>query len=356
MSLTLDESQRLPAGLRYPLEEAVPEPGEALEIAPRILWLRLPLPMKLDHVNVYALDEGDSWTIVDTGFDHDAIRDAWETALSGPLAGKPVRRVIATHHHPDHIGYAGWFQKTHGAELWTTRTAYLHARMMELDDDALTWEAGIAHAARHGASQPFLDAWRGRGPRRFFRTAQIQIGYRRLKEGDRVEAAGRVWKVLIGHGHAPEHATLWSADGEIVLAGDQILPRISPNLSVFPTEPEADPVGDWIATCERFVPFARPGHLVLPGHNRPFTGLPKRLRQLIENHHGAIKRLRKVLAEPRSAADCFDAIYKREIGLGEYGLALGEAISHLNHMMHQGEATRARGDDGVWRYRLKEEP
>ena len=122
---------------------------------------------------------------------------------------------------------------------------------------------------------------------------------------------GRAWRVFIGNGHAPEHATFWSADGELVLAGDQILPKISPNLRVYASEPEADPVGEWIEACERFAAYAREGHLVLPGHNRPFTGLPKRLDMLIENHHGALKRLRKYLADWRSAVDCFDTMYKR---------------------------------------------
>ena len=80
---------------------------EAIEVAQGVLWVRLPLPMKLDHVNVYALDEGDSWTIVDTGFDSRKSRGIWQDLLAGPFGGKPVSRVIVTHHHPDHIGLAG---------------------------------------------------------------------------------------------------------------------------------------------------------------------------------------------------------------------------------------------------------
>ena len=122
-----------PAGLRYPWD-IPPEHGTgAIEVAPGVLWLRMPLPMKLDHVNVYALDEGDSWTIIDTGFSSKKSKAIWAQTLAGPLAGKPVSRVVVTHHHPDHVGLAGWFQTEHGAELVTTRTAWLTARMLTLD-------------------------------------------------------------------------------------------------------------------------------------------------------------------------------------------------------------------------------
>ena len=120
------------AGLRYPFETP-PEPGEAIEVADGILWLRQPLPMKLDHVNIYALDDGDSWCIIDTGMHTRKSVAMWEKALAGPLGGKPVSRVIVTHHHPDHVGNAGWFQSEFDAELVTTRTAWLFARMLSLD-------------------------------------------------------------------------------------------------------------------------------------------------------------------------------------------------------------------------------
>ena len=352
--MTLDESKRLPTGLSYPLGETIPQPGEAVEVADGVLWLRVPLPMKLDHVNIYALDDGDAWTIIDTGFDNPPIREAWEAALAGPLNGKPIGRIFVTHHHPDHMGMAAALMDQTGAPLWTTRTAWLYARTMQMEDDKTSYDASVFHAERHGAEARFLDPLRARGPIRFFTQAPLKPGYKRIKDGDRIEAGGRTWRVFTGDGHAPEHATLWSTDGEIVIAGDQILPRISPNLSVWPMEPEADPVGDWIVSCEKFRAYAKPGHLVLPGHNRPFHGLPKRLAQLIDNHHGALKRLRKALVEPRTAAQCFDAIYKREISTGEYGLALGEAVAHVNHLWLTGEATREQNADGAWVFRMEE--
>jgi glyoxylase-like metal-dependent hydrolase (beta-lactamase superfamily II) len=340
-------------GVRF-LHEAAPGPGEVIEIAEGVLWARLPLPMKLDHVNVYILDDGDGWTVVDTGFRGENSKAIWAKLLAGPLAGKPVRRVIATHHHPDHIGLAGWFIRDHGAELWTTRTAWLFARMLQLDHNDTPAEENIAHYRRAGAPEAALERYRTAKPFNFSQTVEpLPLGFRRVKEGDEIRIGGRDWRVLCGNGHAPEHATFWSKDDNLVLSGDQVIPGISSNLGVYATEPDADPVGDWLESCERLKLEAREDHLALPGHKLPFTGVPTRLDQLIDNHHGALKRLRLHLAEPRSAVDCFAPIFRREIGESEFGLAMIEAIAHVNHLHQTGEATRETDAAGVDRFRIR---
>ena len=334
--------------IRYPFESP-PAEGDALEVAEGVFWIRMPLPMKLDHVNCYALDDGDSWTIVDTGFNSRRARAIWEKVLSDPLKGKPVGRVLVTHHHPDHVGLAGWFQKEHGAELVSTRTSWLFARMLTLDDQSLPTDETLVHWKAAG-----MDAaiYAKRAAERPFNFADIvypmPLGFKRIKEGDQIKIGGRDWDIHIGNGHAPEHATFWSKDCSLVLAGDQILPSISSNIGVYATEPDADPVADWLEACERLSQFAREDHLVLGGHKLPFTGLPVRMRQLIENHHGALSRLAKFLDVPKTAAECFVPLFKREIDEGAYGLALVESLAHLNHLYQLGDITRTRRDDGAW--------
>ena len=343
------------AGLRYPFETP-PEPGEAIEVADGILWLRQPLPMKLDHVNIYALDDGDSWCIIDTGMHTRKSVAMWEKALTGPLGGKPVSRVIVTHHHPDHVGNAGWFQSEHGAQLWTTRTSWLFARMLLLDSQDRPTAETLEFYRRAGMAPEIFDKRREERPFNYADiVAPMPLGFQRVAEGDVVQMGGRTWDVRIGNGHAPEHATFWSRSDSVILAGDQILSSISPNIGVYATEPEADPLSGWMEACTRFQTFAREDHLVLGGHKLPFTGLPMRLGQLIDNHHGALRRLRSHLKTPHTAGECFAPLFKRSIGAGEYGLALVEAVAHMNHLWHLGEVRRVCNDAGAWTYQMQGE-
>lgn len=340
------------SGVRHPWD-VPPAEGEAIAVADGVLWLRLPLPMRLDHVNAYALRDPDGWTIVDTGFDTGRTRAIWQRLLDGPLAGAPVARVLATHQHPDHIGLAGWFMAD-GAELWTSRTAWLMARMLQLDAADRPTQEQLAFWRRAGMDP---DRLAQRAADRPWNTSDVvhplPLGYRRLVEGQVLRLAGRDWRVVLGNGHAAEHVTLWSMSDDLVIGGDQLLPGISPNLGVYATEPAADPVRDWLDSCARLAPLAEDRHLVLPGHKLPFTGLPARLAQLAENHESALRRLAEALAgAPRTAADCFDILFRRRIGDGEYGLALAEAVAHINALAARGLIHPAgeNADGGVlWR-------
>lgn len=327
--------------------EAPPEHGQAIEVAPGILWLRLPLPMALDHVNIYALADDDGWTIVDTGMNSRKTRAIWETALAGPLAGKPVARVLLTHHHPDHVGLVGWFQDR-GAELLTTRTAWLYARMLTLDVQDRPGPQSMQFYTRAGMPADMLAKRAAERPFNFADVvAPMPLGFTRVEEGQTLGLAGRRWQVRLGQGHAPDHITLWSDDG-LVIGGDQLLPGISPNIGVYPTEPEADPLREWIIATDSFKPHARADQLVLPGHKLPFTGLPDRLEQLTQNHHSALTRLQDHLQTPQTAIECFPALFKRQIGEGEYGLALVEAVAHLNCLLRQGGVSRSLRADGAY--------
>ncbi|MEL6204753.1 MAG: MBL fold metallo-hydrolase [Pseudomonadota bacterium] len=340
------------APIRYPWPDA-PLEGEAVELAEGALWMRLPLPMALDHVNIFALDEGDHWSVVDTGFASRRTRGIWEALEAGPLKGKPVGRVILTHHHPDHVGLAGWFQER-GATLAATRVAWLTARMLTLDEQDLPSAESVAFWRASGMDPEILTKRLGERPFNFADcVAPLPLGYTRLAEGDVLRAGGRDWEIHLGQGHAPDHATLWSRDDPLVIGGDQLLPSISPNLGVYPTEPDADPVGEWLESCTRLSALAREDQIVLPGHKLPFTGLPARMGQLIDNHIGALDRLREWLtAAPRTAHECFAPLYRREIGSAEYGLALVEAVGHLNHLLARGDVLRDRRDDGAWLWRM----
>lgn len=337
--------------IHYP-HETPPDQGEAIEVTPGILWMRLPLPLRLDHVNTYALDDGDSWTLIDTGFDTKKTRAVWHELLQGPLAGKPVKKLFVTHYHPDHIGLAGWFQTNFGVELITTRTSWLTARMLVLDEQSKATPETLLFYKRAGVIGSLYEKKKKERPFNFCDVVSpMPQGYTRVQEGESITLGGRDWIIRMGNGHAAEHATLWA--GDIILGGDQLLPSISPNLGVYATEPGANPVFEWLEACKRLKKYASSSQLVLPGHKLPFRGLPLRLEQLIENHVGALKRLLSHLEKPRTAHECFLPLFKREIDENEYGLALGETIAHLNYLYSADQVTRTIRFDGAYEYKSK---
>jgi glyoxylase-like metal-dependent hydrolase (beta-lactamase superfamily II) len=333
--------------LLYPFPDP-PAEGQAVKVAEGIFWLRLPLPGALDHVNAHALDDGASWTIVDTGLSSKRGKAIWQALLSGPLGGKPVGRLIVTHHHPDHLGLAGWFQ-AQGAELVITRTAWLYARMLTLDEQATRSPESTLFLTRAGMGAEALAQKAAERPFNFCDVVDpMPLGFSRLEEGTILHAAGRRWQVRLGQGHAPDHATLWSLDDHLVLGGDQFLATITPNIGVYATEPDADPLSEWLTSCRRFQPLARPDQLILPGHKLPFTGLPLRLTQKIASHEAALARLLDHLSSPTRAVDCFSALYRRSLGPEDFGLALAETLAHLNCLHRQGQITRTLLSDGAW--------
>ena len=260
--------------------------------------------MALDHVNVYVIDEGDSWTIIDTGFWSKKTQSIWSEIKEKWFSDKPIGKVIVTHHHPDHVGLAGWFQTEFKADLWMSRTAWLMARMLRLDYQKLPTEETINFWRRAGMDDLILNERATGKPFNFGDSVhEMPLGFRRIIDGEKIILGNRSWIVRVGNGHAPEHLTLWCEDEPIVIAGDQIISSISPNLGVYATEPDADPVQEWLTSCEAFLPFSNDKQLVLPGHKLPFYGLPHRLKQLIENHHSALKRLVAFLKEPQTAVD-----------------------------------------------------
>jgi glyoxylase-like metal-dependent hydrolase (beta-lactamase superfamily II) len=338
-------------GLDFPWEKP-PAEGEVVEVAEGVLWARLPLPMALDHVNVYFLREPGGWTMVDTGFDTRRTRAILERLRAGPLGGDPIVRVLVTHHHPDHVGLAGMLQ-SEGAELLTTRTAWLMARMLTLDEQPVPLPETLEFCRRWGMDPRVLDRRAQERPFNFADiVAPMPLGFTRIAEGDRLDLGGRHWTVARGDGHAAEHAVLFEERGDaLVLGGDQLLPGISPNLGLYPTERNADPVGDWLAACNRLAPLAREDQLVLPGHKTPYRGLPMRLGSLARNHVAALNRLEAHLAEPRTGGECFAPLFRRTVGDDLYGLAFFEAIAHLRHLHLTGRAVREERADGVWLFR-----
>jgi glyoxylase-like metal-dependent hydrolase (beta-lactamase superfamily II) len=334
-------------GLSYPLGRRVPEPGELISLAEGVCWARLPVPGSLKHINVWVLEDGDGVAIIDTGLDISLSREAWEATLSGPLAGRRVTRLIVTHFHPDHIGLAGWLADRFDVALWMTRGEWLYARMLTTDVRDTPPREAFAYWRAAGWDEERIAGEAEKGWGRFAAlVSPVPVSFVRIGEGDILRIGDRDWRILVGSGHSPEHACLVDDVGGLIIAGDQVLPRITSNVSLPLSEPEGDPLGEWLASIARLKTLPD-SLLVLPSHGEPFTGLHARLDALDQGHRGRLDALHDHLSQPRRAVDCFSILFGRKIDDGSFGLATGEAMAHLRHLEVEGRARR-EVRDGVW--------
>ena len=339
--------------LVYPLETA-PEPGagDAVEVAPGVLWLRKPMGGALQFINVWALADGDGWTLVDTGLQNHESAQAWRKAFAGVLGGKPVTRMIVTHLHPDHIGLAGWVTRKFQCRLWMTRLEYFQCRMLVADTGREAPEDGVRFFRAAGWDDEAIDNYKARFGSFGKMIYQLPDSYRRMEDGDEFQIGGHTWRVVTGNGHSPEHACLYCPELKLLISGDQVLPRISSNVSVFPTEPDADPLYDWLTSLAKLKAVVPDEVLVLPAHNDPFHGLHARLDHLMAGHERSLGRLEKLLTkEPKRAVDVFGALFARPIDGNLLGMATGESLAHINCLIARGKAVRDVDTDGVAWYR-----
>jgi len=345
----VDETQapvRPGRNLDYPFETR-PELGYSIEVAPGVHWVRMRLPMQLNHINLWLLEDGDGWTIVDSGIRNSETTAAWEQVFAGPMQGRPIRRVIVTHMHPDHIGLAGWLVRKFDVELWITRTEFLMCRNLVADTGQEAPPEGVRFYRAAGFPEELIENYKARFGGFGHGVYKLPNSYRRIVDGSEIEIGGRIWRVVVGNGHSPEHACLWCPEANLFISGDQLLPRISSNVSVHPTEPEANPLKDWLDSCARLKALLPKDVLVLPSHNEPFRGAHLRLTELIDGHEDGMKALLALCAEPKRAVDVFPALFRAKITTGVYGMATGESIAHLNCLRARGRIERAADANGV---------
>jgi glyoxylase-like metal-dependent hydrolase (beta-lactamase superfamily II) len=329
------------SSLEYPFPE-VPAPATTTEVAPGIRWLSMPLPFQLDHINLWLLEDS---TIVDTGIGNAETRFLWEKILGK----EKVKRIVLTHYHPDHAGNAAWLCSRHGAELWTTQGEYLTAHAVRTSTAGYTADAVLAVFRKNGLDEERAARMRGSRNRYAELVPEFPLSYRRIIEGDEIVIGKHRWRAMVGHGHAPEHLSLFSREANAVIAGDMLLSTISTNVSVWSIDPEGDPLRLFLDSIARYRELPE-DVLVLPSHGKPFRGAHARVKQLEDHHGDRLAELLAALKTPRSAADLLGVLFRRPLDAHQTFFAMGEAIAHLHYLYYAGRATRALGDDGIMRY------
>jgi glyoxylase-like metal-dependent hydrolase (beta-lactamase superfamily II) len=336
---------KAPSGaLSYPFDAL--DPGAARPLADGVVWARLAAPGRIGHVNVYLLRDGDGWTLVDTGAGVEAVEEQLAFLLDRELEGAPLVRVIATHMHPAQVGQAGLVCRRHGAPLWTSRLEYLSARVFAADRPPPPQEA-IDFLLAAGWKEAWLTGYRERygGYGRALRA--LPPSFTRIEDRDDVLIDGRIWRVITGEGHSPEHVCLWQPDLKMFISGDQVLPMTESVVSVWPTEPGGDPLNDWLTSCWRIMAAIPEDVLVLPSRDVPFYGLHARLDQIILEHQSRLERLKTALDKPKRVVDLMRLMHQREPHEAERLTFTGETLAHLNYLKRKGRVSYALDEAGV---------
>ena len=334
------------------LFDDVPAPGELRQIVPGVQWLRMPLPMALNHINLYLLEDADGWWLIDTGIAIGKTQELWEQVFATGLGDKPVKAVLSTHYHPDHIGMAGWLCERWQVPFYMTQAEYLSGlAFSRMQRDDFSWSSAL-YLQQAGYSAEQVENARKRFGGFGDYIKPMPSAYRRLVDGTSLVINGQRWRVVVGRGHCPEHACLYSETLNILISGDQVIPKITSNVSVMGGEPEANPLKEWLASHDRFLDILPPDALVLPAHNAPFHGLHARLRRLIEHHEEHLLALEEACLEGApTAVELLPVLFKRTLDENQMGLALGECIAHLNYLHQRGQLARELNDLGQHIYR-----
>ncbi|WP_419711236.1 MBL fold metallo-hydrolase [Pseudomonas sp. NFX224] len=334
------------SGLRYPWPQP-PANGAVQQVAEGLLWLRMPLPFGLDHINLYLLRHGQGWVAVDTGLNNAQTREVWEGLFDTALDGLPLVGVICTHFHSDHVGVLGWLSERFRCPVFMSASEYQAMHQLGTQSDVSSSWAFREHYHRAGFSTEQTEALFPLLGSAHFRP-QVPTSFRRLSEGSQLTIGGRRWQVRIGRGHSPEHACLYCAEDGLLISGDQVLPRITSSVCVQVTEPDADPLRDWLDSveCLRSVPDSV---LVLPAHERPFFNLHQRLDQLRDHHQKHLQRLLDACTAPRSAVQLMAVLFPTVKGRFDELMAIGETLAHVNYLIAQGRLVREE-TGGVFRY------
>lgn len=325
-----------------------PATGATQAVAPGVYWLRMPLPFALNHINLYVIEDGDGLVIVDTGYALDDVKAGWKAVLAA--LDKPVTRIVVTHFHPDHLGLAAWLEAETGAPVLMTMGEYLSARMIWHQVPTFDAAFMVDFFRRHGLPEDACSALEQRSQAYRHGVPALPASYRRLVAHQQLRIGGRDWRIVIGRGHAVEHAALYCAEAGVLLSGDMLLPRITSNVTVYAQSPDDDTLSHYLDSLGAFA--ALPADtLVLPAHGLPFTNLHGRIAAVRRHHEERLKVLEAACETPKTAAELLPVLFGRDdFDAHQNMFAMGEAIAHVNHLHHAGRLVLASKTGGVLRF------
>jgi glyoxylase-like metal-dependent hydrolase (beta-lactamase superfamily II) len=344
--VTAEGSAYVSTRLRY-VDMAVPEPGKVVQLTPAVSWCRIPLPVDLNHINVWLVETDDGCMLVDTGLASPVGKEAWEIIEREVLAVRALRGIFITHIHPDHIGLSAWLQDRHRVPVFMSQHTYDQAQLLLNGDMGPTAEAEI-FLRMHGAAESM--GMQTLSPSRMLAmTSGMPAVQRLIADAEVLQWGGTAWTAIETNGHADGHLCLFDPAGGVLISGDQILPTISSNVAFTWRNRDRNPLDSFMASL-RALRLLPEDTLVLPSHGVPFRGMRHRIDDLLRHHEEQLDKLVQVCAAPQTAFELLPVMYRRQLQGMHLFLGLAEALAHLEWLAHAGRVERRTDAAGVLRY------
>ena len=324
-----------------PLDVVAPQEGQIRQLADDLFWFRFTLPFRLDHINLFALETAEGWLLLDCGINAESNAKQWPAILAQLEAKKPIIGIIISHHHADHVGYAGALACITGAPIFMGAREYEETSLLLNYSDKEAAEIGGGAYANFGLGDIGVGRRSDRG--NHFRTLvgdlpEVQI----VQPGHSFQTTAGVWEVRFDSGHSPGHMSLMDHARHLYIGVDFLLPRISPNISVALRDPDRDVLADYFAYLEEMCTLEY-DWLIIPGHDWPFFGGAPRARQLITHHEFRLRQLLDA-GVTLTTNDAMALLFPFELNEHELYFASCEARAHLNHLVTRAKMARTTND------------
>lgn len=309
-------------------------------VAPAIYQVRLPLPFALNHVNCYLLDDGDGWTILDAGLNRPELIEMWQAAWHElGIRRSDIRRIVVTHMHPDHFGLAGWLQQECDAPIFMSPIERDVAHFTWFADDTPERLTLFGEYLRIGGVAAEVAAVIAR-QQDYLRsmTRPLPAKIDTIAPGATVAMAGRTFLAIHAPGHADGQLLFYSAGDKLLLCGDHVLQKISPNIG-FWSSSHGDPLARYLASLAEVA--ALDVTLALPGHHRPLTDWRGRIAELLAHHDQRLEAMVQAAAPGATALEVSYAVFNYDrFSTHEVRFAVAETLAHLEYLANQGRLLR----------------
>lgn len=315
------------------------------------MQIKVPLPFSLRWVNAYLLPEpGGGWTLIDPGLHTEEAVALWEAVLKERRIGfGSIERIVLTHQHPDHYGLAGWFQERSGAPVYMSRAARDYTlrlwgpkRSFETDLNALFKAHGMPDVLREGIAG-HLES--------FVAKVSPQPAVDFIEAGGRIAMNGLDWETIAAPGHARGQLLFYQRESKRIICGDQVLPRITPNIGLVPgPDEDSNPLRAFLDHLTELAMYDV--KLAFPGHRDPFPNFADRIAELIAHHERRLQEIAAMLAEPLTGYEVCIRLFGARIADDMHHLrfAMAETLAHLVELEAAGAAVRTE-QGGVARFR-----